>query len=114
MSGKFDLSVLYIFIYIIYLYIHTPSSAHPTKKENPSVRFYSTVNCTSDELKVAVVAAAAGELRKMTCPMSRVREEEMGQKPNEMFLTPRFQHKSQVLHESTVCSRTRPEHQSPC
>lgn len=56
---------------------------------------------------VVVVAAAAGELRKMACLMSRVREEEgMGQKPNEMFLTPRFQHKSQVLHESTACTYT--------
>lgn len=98
MSGKFDLSQYYIYLYILYIYIYTSQVLHIRPRKNP-LRFYSTVNCTSNELKVV---AAAGELRKMTCPMSRGREEEeMGQKyPMKCSLTPRLQHKSQVLRES--------------
>lgn len=62
---EFDfLSQYYIYLYILYIFIYThiPSSAYPTKRENPSVCSFSTVSCTSRVSHVVV----ARELREVT------------------------------------------------
>lgn len=83
-------SVLYIFIYIIYLYIHTSQVLHIPPRENLSV-CSSTVNCTSRWIK------DGGSRRiKVTHPNEQGR---WGRTKNPMkcSLTPRSQQKFEVL-----------------